>query len=55
MQVGEYVISCGIQNEPAFAWWVPYVMQKRDVIVSAVKSQIKKTTHNVDALKEETN
>ncbi len=45
MQVGEYVISCGIQNEPAFAWWVPYVMQKRDVIVSAVKMRIKKTTH----------
>ncbi len=45
MQVGEYVISRGIQNEPAFSWWVPYVMQKRDVIVSAVKSRIKKTTH----------
>ena len=44
VQVGEYVISRGIQNEPAFAWWVPYVMRKRDVIVSAVKSRIK-TTH----------
>ena len=44
MQVGEYVISRGIQNEPAFVWWVPYVMRKRDVIVSAVKSRIK-TTH----------
>ncbi len=46
VQVGEYVISRGIQNEPAFAWLVPYAMRKRDVIVSAVKSQIKKTTHN---------
>ncbi len=45
MQVSEYVISCGTQNEPAFAWWVPYVMCKRDVIVSAVKSRIKKATH----------
>ncbi len=45
MQVSEYVISRGIQNEPAFAWWVPYVMQKRDVIVSAVKSRVRKTTH----------
>ncbi len=35
VQVGEYVISCGIQNEHAFAWWVPYIMQKHDVIVSA--------------------
>ncbi len=45
MQVGEYVISRGIQNEPAFAWWVPYVMQKRDDIVYVVKLRIKKTTH----------
>ncbi len=45
VQVGEYIISREIQNEPAFAWWVPYVMRKRDVIVSAVKSRIKKTTH----------
>ncbi len=48
MQVGEYVISCGIQNEPAFVWWVPYFMQKRDVIVSAVKLRIKKTTHKYE-------
>jgi hypothetical protein len=46
VQVGEYVIARGIQNEPGFAWWVPYAMQKkRDVIVSAVKSRVKKTTH----------
>ena len=45
VQVCEYVISCGIQDEPAFAWWVPYVMQKRDVIVSVVKSRIRRTTH----------
>ena len=44
MQVGEYGIARGIQNEPAFAWWVPYVMKKH-VIVSAVKSRIRRTTH----------
>ena len=42
IQFGEYVISRGIQNEPAFAWWVPYVMQKRNVIVSAVKLRIRR-------------
>ena len=26
VQVREYAIACGIENEPAFAWWVPYVM-----------------------------
>ena len=45
MQLGEYVIACGIANEPAFAWWVPYVMLKRDIIVSAVKSWTCWTTH----------
>ena len=45
VQVGEYVISWGIQNEPAFVWWVPYVIQKRDVIVSAVKLRIRRTTY----------
>jgi hypothetical protein len=45
VQIGEYVIARGIQDEPAFAWWVPYVMRKRDVIVSAIKSRIQKTLH----------
>ena len=33
------------QNEPAFAWWVPYTLRKREVILAAVKNQIRKTTH----------
>ena len=45
VQVGEYVIARGIQDEPAFAWWVPYTMRKRDVIVSAIKSRLRKTSH----------
>jgi hypothetical protein len=45
VQVGEYVIARGTQNEPGFAWWVPYVMQNCDVIVSVVKSLIRRTTH----------
>jgi hypothetical protein len=45
VQVGEYVIARGIQDEPAFAWWVPYTMRKRDAIVSAVKSRVRRTTH----------
>jgi hypothetical protein len=45
VQVGEYVIARGIADEPAFAWWVPYVMRKHDAIVSAVKSFVMKTTH----------
>ena len=45
VQVGAYVIARGIQDEPAFAWWVPYVMRKRDIIVLMVKSRVRWTTH----------
>jgi hypothetical protein len=45
VQVGAYVIAHGIQDEPAFAWWVPYVMRKRDIIVSMVNSRVRRTTH----------
>jgi len=45
VQVGAYVIARGIQDEPAFAWWVPYVMRKRDIIVSMVKSCVCWTNH----------
>ena len=45
VQVGVYVIACGIQDEPVFAWWVPYVMRKRDIIVLMVKSRVRRTTH----------
>jgi hypothetical protein len=34
-----------IREEPAFAWWVPYVLRKWDVIVSAVNSRVQKTSH----------
>ena len=32
--IAEYVLAQKINNEPAFAWWVPYTLGKRDVIVS---------------------
>ena len=45
VDVAEYVTARGIQDEPAFAWWVPYTLQKRDVIVSAVSSRVRKCSH----------
>ena len=43
LQVAEYAAARGLVDEPAFAWWVPYTLRKRDVIVSAVK--LRRTTH----------
>jgi hypothetical protein len=36
VQVAEYAVSAGIVDEPAFAWWVPYVFKRRDRIIAAV-------------------
>ncbi len=45
VQVAEYAMACSIGEEPAFAWWVPYVLCKWGVIVSAVNSWVCKTSH----------
>ena len=45
VQVAEYVTARDIAEEPAFAWWVPYVLRKRDVIVSAVNTRVRKSSH----------
>ena len=45
VETAEYAKARGIADEPAFAWWVPYTMRKRDIILSAVKSRLRKTTH----------
>jgi hypothetical protein len=45
IEVAEFAKARGIDGEPAFAWWVPYTLHKRDVILSAVKSRIRRMSH----------
>ena len=45
VELAEYAKARGIAQEPAFHWWVMYAMRKRDIILSAVKSRLRKTTH----------
>ena len=45
VETAEFAKARGISNEAAFAWWVPYTLRKRDVILSSVKTHIQKTTH----------
>ena len=33
IEVAEYAVSQGIDHEPAFIWWVPYTLRKRDRII----------------------
>ncbi len=45
VQVAEYATSRNIAEEPAFAWWVPYILRKRDAIVKAVNFCIRDDSH----------
>ena len=48
INVAEYVTASAIEQEPAFACWVPYTLRKRDVIVSAVSLRIRKASHKCE-------
>ena len=45
VEVAEFAVARGIDQEPAFAWWVPYTLRKRDVIISAVVGGVRQITH----------
>jgi hypothetical protein len=44
-ETAEYAKARGICDELPFAWWVPYTLRKRDIILSKTKARIRKTTH----------
>lgn len=37
--LAEYAVNNNLQHEPAFAWWVPYTLRKRDRIIKAMKKR----------------
>ena len=37
--MAEYTKGNRIYEDPAFQWWVPYIIKKREVILSAVKAR----------------
>jgi len=45
VMVAEYAVAHEIHEEPAFAWWVPYTLKKRDRIIAAVNKRYHKRTH----------
>ena len=42
----EFSKARNIDDEPAFVWWVPYTLWKRDVIIYKIKYRIWKTNRN---------
>jgi hypothetical protein len=45
VEVAEYATTHGIENEPAFLWWVPYTPRQRNRIIAAVNNRYHKHTH----------
>ena len=45
IEVAEYAVGNKIAEEPAFVWWVPHVLKKRDRMIKKVKSKYWLKTH----------
>ena len=45
VEVTEFALATRISMEPAFAWWVPFVLKKRNQILAKVKSKYWLRTH----------
>ena len=43
IELAEYSVSRGIAQEPAFAWWVPRILKKRNLLIKKLKSKHYKT------------
>jgi hypothetical protein len=45
VEVADYAVTKNLHDEPAFAWWVPHILKKRNIIISAVTKRYHKRTH----------
>ena len=45
VQLAEYAVQARLAEEPAFAWWVPHTLRKRNRIISKLKSKYWVRTH----------
>jgi hypothetical protein len=41
IEVAEYAMANDLCEQPAFAWWVPFTLKKRDRIVANIKTRAK--------------
>ena len=45
VETATFAVARGIQDEPAFKWWVPYTLRRRDRIIASVNSRVSKVSH----------
>jgi hypothetical protein len=45
VEVAVYASTKNMHDEPIFAWWVPHIPKKRNIIIYAVTNRYHKRTH----------
>ena len=45
IEVSEFAVARGIDDDAAFCWWVPFTLRKRDKIIAGVNARVKRITH----------
>ena len=45
VEVAEYAVGAKIVSEPAFAWWVPFTLKRRDRIIAKIDARFAKKSH----------
>ena len=45
IEVAEFAVAQGLQDQPAFIWWVLYTLKRRNRIIAAVNKRSLKRTH----------
>ena len=48
VEVTEFAVTKKIDDEVAFASWIPYKLRKRDMIIIGVNARVKKATHTYE-------
>jgi hypothetical protein len=45
IELADFAKARRLADEPAFAWWVPHSLRRRNAILSAVKARVRMETH----------
>ena len=45
VELAEYAVAIHFVDEPAFQWWVPLTLKKRNHVIAKAKSKYWRTTH----------
>ena len=45
VEVAEYAVGAKLVSEPAFAWWVPFTLKRRDRIIAKIDARFAKKSH----------